>query len=189
MSARKIDHRTIATKKLLKSTLKNMVCEMDLGALTIKELTARAHMNRKTFYLHYASLDELFKSVGDDVAVTFEQLYRQQNSAAKSSDYHALICDFQRLIAMDQDFHRQIFCNDSYSPVFSYICDQIGAVLKSQLQQQLHSSNSEINITLTFLIHGFFAVFREYFLLNNDPELQNKAEQLIAHQFQTALQN
>lgn len=36
-----------------------MICEMDYSKISIKELTQRAQINRKTFYLHYSSLDHL----------------------------------------------------------------------------------------------------------------------------------
>lgn len=36
-----------------------MLREMDFTEITIKDLTDRALINRKTFYLHYSSLDDL----------------------------------------------------------------------------------------------------------------------------------
>lgn len=46
------DLRVSKTKQSLRGTFREMICEMDLGEITIKELTARSQINRKPFYLH-----------------------------------------------------------------------------------------------------------------------------------------
>jgi AcrR family transcriptional regulator len=46
---------------------------MDYEHITIKELTARAEINRKTFYLHYPSLDALLGEVQDEVMEGFTE--------------------------------------------------------------------------------------------------------------------
>lgn len=53
------DLRYIKTENLIQETFRSMLGEMDYTQITIRELTRRAMINRKTFYLHYSSLDEL----------------------------------------------------------------------------------------------------------------------------------
>lgn len=53
------DLRYIKTEALIRKTFRDMLREMDYTQMSIKELTDRAMINRKTFYLHYSTLDEL----------------------------------------------------------------------------------------------------------------------------------
>lgn len=53
------DLRYIKTEALIRKTFQDMLREMDYAQMSIKELTDRAMINRKTFYLHYETLDEL----------------------------------------------------------------------------------------------------------------------------------
>ncbi len=55
----KQDLRFIKNEKLIRDTFREMIAETDYSKISIKELTQRAQINRKTFYLHYASLDQL----------------------------------------------------------------------------------------------------------------------------------
>lgn len=55
----KQDLRYIKNENLIRETFRKMICEMDYSKISIKELTQRAQINRKTFYLHYSSLDHL----------------------------------------------------------------------------------------------------------------------------------
>ncbi len=53
------DLRYIKTEALIRETFRDMLKEMDYSKITIRELTERAKINRKTFYLHYGTLDDL----------------------------------------------------------------------------------------------------------------------------------
>ena len=55
----KQDLRFIKNENLIRETFRKMLCEMDHSKISIQELTQRAQINRKTFYLHYTSLDHL----------------------------------------------------------------------------------------------------------------------------------
>lgn len=55
----KQDLRFIKNENLIENTFREMIAENEYSRISIKELTERAQINRKTFYLHYASLDHL----------------------------------------------------------------------------------------------------------------------------------
>lgn len=53
---RKTDLRVLKTREAIKNAFREMVCEMDADEITVKELTERAMIHRKTFYLHYTCI-------------------------------------------------------------------------------------------------------------------------------------
>ena len=55
----KQDLRFIKNEALIQKTFREMIAENEYSRISIKELTERAQINRKTFYLHYPSLDHL----------------------------------------------------------------------------------------------------------------------------------
>ena len=62
-SEKKQDLRVIKTKESIYRAFKQMVCEMDADKITIRELTNRAKIHYKTFYLHYSCIEALFEDV------------------------------------------------------------------------------------------------------------------------------
>ncbi len=62
----KTDLRVIKTKNSIKKAFKEMICEMDVSEITVKELSERAMIHRKTFYLHYSSIEGLFEEMAKD---------------------------------------------------------------------------------------------------------------------------
>ena len=65
------DLRVQKTKKILKENITQMLLEMDYDKIQIKELCDRSMINRRTFYTHYNSLDDLLHEVLDDIADNF----------------------------------------------------------------------------------------------------------------------
>ena len=66
-----IDLRVQRTKRFLKDEFKKMFIEMDYEKITIKELCERAMINRRTFYLHYNSIDDILNEVLNEMAKDF----------------------------------------------------------------------------------------------------------------------
>lgn len=65
------DLRVERTRRLIKEAFSELVCEKDAGRITVKELTDRAGINRKTFYLHYLSIEELYGDVLQSIMDSF----------------------------------------------------------------------------------------------------------------------
>ena len=62
----KVDLRVQRTKKVLKDNFKDMLLNMDYERITVKDLCEKSMINRRTFYLHYDSIDDLMKDVLND---------------------------------------------------------------------------------------------------------------------------
>ena len=90
------DARTIRTKTLIRRVLEEMIVEMDARSITVGELTGRAGIHRKTFYLHYDTMDDLYHELADDIATVLRYSYfRQENSAYFLDITHNKIVQFE----------------------------------------------------------------------------------------------
>ena len=69
----KADLRYTRTEEVIQKTFREMLQEMDYSQITIKELTQRANINRKTFYLHYVTLDALLGTLQSGLLLRFFQ--------------------------------------------------------------------------------------------------------------------
>ena len=65
------DLRVQRTKAAIRATFRQMLCEIEYEKITIKELTERARINRKTFYLHYSKLDDLLDELRSELVNSF----------------------------------------------------------------------------------------------------------------------
>lgn len=143
MKNKKEDLRIIKTKEAIYKTFKEMVCEMDYSELSIKELTYRAKINRKTFYLHYKSIDDLFKELQNEIIKDF---ISQDISYKKRKDIERIIKYFYKYTENISEFNERLLGKGSYSHIGDNINEQImkhmektnkGAFSKNELEDNL----------------------------------------------------
>ena len=119
---KKEDLRVKKTKDAIHRTFKTMICEMDYDQITIKELTARAQINRKTFYLHYNSLEDLLAELQDEIA---DHFISRKVSYSNMKDIRELIRVFFEQAANMPLLHEKLMCNGSYQMVWERINKKI----------------------------------------------------------------
>lgn len=91
---KKTDRRKLRTKKMLRKAIIELIQEKGLKNVTVSDLTARADINRGTFYLHYRDVDDMleqFQSVllselkenakKIDIKHVIQHVYQQQGQA------------------------------------------------------------------------------------------------------------
>ena len=105
------DLRVRKTKEAIRSTFQTMICEMDYHQITIKELSTRAQINRKTFYLHYSSLDDLLAELQDEIA---ENFIKRQVSYSSMKDIQDLIRLFFEHASHMPLLHERLMCSGCY---------------------------------------------------------------------------
>ena len=119
---KKEDLRVRKTRKAIHNAFKEMICEMDYDQITIKELTQRAQINRKTFYLHYASLDDLLEEFQEEIA---DHFISRKVSYSNMKDIRDLIRVFYEHAANMPLLHERIMCSGSYRPIWDKINKRI----------------------------------------------------------------
>ena len=105
------DLRIVKTKKAIRETFEKMICEMDYEEISIKELTARAEINRKTFYLHYQDLDELLCELQNEIADTF---IKKETNYSSMTDIKNLIRLYFESTVHQSMLHERLICSGSY---------------------------------------------------------------------------
>lgn len=119
---KKEDLRVRKTREAIRNAFKEMVCERDLNQISIKELTYRAQINRKTFYLHYPNLEAVLTELEDEIADIF---IRRQVSYANLQDIKDLIRLFFESAANMPLLHERLLCHPSYRSVWGRINEKV----------------------------------------------------------------
>lgn len=106
------DLRVIKTDEAIKSAFHDMVCELDATKITVKALTDRARIHRKTFYLHYSSIEALYETVIEEVAENFHLQWQQLEQPINHFEVNRLF--FDTCTSFDK-YHENLMCNPSYN--------------------------------------------------------------------------
>ena len=108
----KQDLRFIKNENLIRETFYQMLGEMDYSKISIKELTQRAQINRKTFYLHYTSLDHLLATLQLEI---MEPTFKMIEETSFPDDAELIIRkSFEIMAALDSTDKLIVSCKGNF---------------------------------------------------------------------------
>ena len=85
------DRRVRRTKKLLKSSLVELLCEKSIRNITVRELTDRADISRGAFYTHYNDVNDLYDQMENE-------LFEEMSSLMAIDPAHSYVEVYKSLI-------------------------------------------------------------------------------------------
>lgn len=109
------DLRVRRTIKSIKYAFCQLVLEKDYSEISITELAERAEINRKTFYLHFSSLDDLIEQLQNEIVDNFLDYVEQETNEL---DVAGCISKFYHYLDECDDVEQKLMCDPNY--VFFY---------------------------------------------------------------------
>lgn len=73
------DLRVVKTKQNVRRALLELMSEKPFPKITVTDIAGRARINRKTFYRHYSSPDEVIAEIEDEILARFAELTSGSN--------------------------------------------------------------------------------------------------------------
>lgn len=156
---KKEDLRVVKTKEIIKNTFKDMISEMDYEEITIKDLTNRAKINRKTFYLHYKSLDDLLLELQNSIANNFIE---KQVSYTKLEDMKYLIRLFFESASKNIPVYEKILCSGSYRNISDQINKKIMSHRKKTNKGAFSDDDAYENIIFAYYGANSTVIYRQW---------------------------
>ena len=153
MEAKKQDLRVQKTLAAINRAFEEMVCTMQPQEITVKELTERAKINRKTFYLHYTCIEHVYEEAIRRLADGYIEIMGKTEIDNGSGAFNMknLTQVFFEYYAAQGAFAERIICNPDYRPYFNRLC---GITLQhncGQFNPYSHLSQEEQNLVFTYL--------------------------------------
>ena len=177
----KNDLRSIRTKNAIQTAFRNLMGKLPYNKITVTALTEAAGINRKTFYLHYETMDDLLEEMRCEILQTgIEQFVNLRFP----EDLHTIVTlafshitalpriDFQIIhcasaVLGEFGFVKQMETGVTYSPAFCkddpaarhfaliFLVNTIGRFYYEwHRNRDIYSMEQTIDMTCRFLEHG-----------------------------------
>lgn len=144
------DLRVRKTREAIKNTFKDMICEMNAEKITVKELTDRARIHRKTFYLHYTSIEALYQDMMSEIA---DGYYAEIKKISPPYSHEQINRIFFEYYARQEKYVERLICEPSYRP----FCDKLhAATLRHNLER--HNPYAKFSTEQQGMINMFLVV-------------------------------
>lgn len=172
----KKDRRIGKTQKSIHDAIINLIGEKDISQITVKELAERANINRKTFYMHYTSIEDIFDKIENEFIEKFLLILDKYDFFQAKFDEYSFFTSLNDLINEDFDFYQKLICANSYHLFFI----KVKKILKDTIIERFHkksSINKEVSsLYAEFVSSGIMSMYIEWFNVNSNLSLEDLAK-------------
>lgn len=145
---RKTDLRVMKTRTAIKDTFKRMVMEMEASQITVRELADRAMIHRKTFYLHYTTIEALYEDILKELA---EAYYKEIDRIPPDAPFTDVNRVFFTFMAAQEPYMEKLVCDSSYRDFADRLFLTMQAHNRSRYNPYSAYTQAQQNIINTFL--------------------------------------
>jgi AcrR family transcriptional regulator len=152
------DMRILRTRKAIRSAFTDMICEMDYEQITIKELTERAGINRKTFYLHYDSLDDLLGEMQNEMSRRFMERIKDLKPPY---DMDKITRAFYLSMEESGKFGERLACSGNYHYINRRM---VNAIMQDTWKEENARAKDPYlqNIVMAYVSQSTLAIYRQW---------------------------
>ena len=155
----KEDPRVIRTKKMFKEALEELLLKKDYETIQVKELCDKAGLNRRTFYLHYDSIDDILYDIQEEFA---QEFYENTKDIDHMREPKRVIKEFFEITVRKGILYEKILTNSN----FDYIREQMRNKVSDKASNNFKSIQVyDImirNIIAEYMHMSTVAIYREW---------------------------
>lgn len=159
----KNDRRVDRTLNSIRTAFTDLLSEKDIGHITIKELSERADINRKTFYMHYTGISDLVRSIEDELVEQFLRILKGTDFFSPDFNVYRLMDSFNDVICHNLLLYKKLLSSE-YGHFF---IDELKTRLKQYLIEKYRDYLTLDEITLPlyaeYVASGIIALYSCWF--------------------------
>lgn len=172
----KKDRRIKKTQKSIHDAIISLLQEKDISEITIKELAERANINRKTFYMHYSSIEDIFDKIENEITEKLLRVLNKYDFSSEKFDGYAFFSSLNDMISEDLDLHQKLIRANSYH----FLLAKIKKIFKDSLikifQKEFNANKEEFSLYAEFTASGLVCMYIEWFNMNSNITLEDLAK-------------
>ncbi len=168
---KRVDRRVAKTRKAIHEAFRKLVLTKDLSKITVSELAHEADIDRKTFYLHFSSINDLIQwetsLLIDRVAEALlanTQISQNSQSDAEhdtsiTTKMKKVLFKLAEIINEDEEFNSRMFSLLPMSGIAEALFDPIYSAALKEASHQTKENPQALGYVVRFYIAGTLSLF------------------------------
>lgn len=181
-----MDRRVAKTRETIRQAYFDLVLEKGGKRVTVSEIARKANIDRKTFYLHYQSTEEIIEEFAEEK--TSEMLLRLTTKSffRRSFDRRIFAEEANSLLRENMELCRALSSNPDYYFFWRGVEDTVVRHLINSYGRLTRTPASDIIIRVSFFVSGAAGVYRRWFRGEIDCTLEEATDRMSEIAFEGA---
>lgn len=153
-----MDKRTERTIERIGKAFIELIIESEDAGFTIKEVAGKADINRKTFYLHFNCIEDLYNELEKKTEKKLIEILEEKGFFEENFSLRILLDGLMELIEVNPALYEKLLVDDKYKFVFRNLKERIKKNIVSRYVKDIESLETEMQMEYVF--SGLIKLFR-----------------------------
>ena len=167
-----MDRRVIKTREAIQQAYFSLLREEDGKKVTIAEIARRADIDRKTFYLHYVSVDDIVKDFSESRLDKVFSIMDEEAFLGTAFNIGRLFVAVNEEFGENVEFYRYMARSKNFDPLWEEMEVILNQKIVEIYAKILKTAKEEIEVYARFYSAAFVAVYRDWLKGNLDVSLE-----------------
>ncbi|WP_125769873.1 TetR/AcrR family transcriptional regulator [Companilactobacillus furfuricola] len=157
-----IDKRIRRTNKALRDAFREMAKTTAYQDITVKKLTEKAGINRKTFYLHYDSIDDFLNTFVEELSEQLLDIITSRPFDRYRLETGEMFDPLFDFFDQSREFFTFILMSDEYSFLSRQVENRVAHGFADAIEASFEISRADAFIAASFMIRNTVMLFRMF---------------------------
>ena len=157
------DRRVLRTKKNIRQAFLHLLSEKSLSQITVKELSDLADINRKTFYIYYSNIDDIFAELEDELVLKLVHVFEKELFQKEMFDSYSFFENLNRTILEDIDLYRILNHSDLLPHLIQRAKNALIEVFFRKYNISADSDNERYILYAEYAASGILSMYTKWF--------------------------
>lgn len=147
------------TRQAIQDAYISLLLEKKTGKITISEVARKANIDRKTFYLHYDSIEDILRNFCRNMIHELVEEAHRIHFSPQTFSIRVLLEALNRQVEENMDFFRFICLNREYDFFFDEIKELMIDGLMASAQDGMPFSADELKLYADYFLSGIISAY------------------------------
>ena len=157
-----MDRRIQKTRSAIQQAYLALLMEKKSMKMTVTELARRANIDRKTFYLHYDTTDDVMRDYNKQLIHRLLDLLDKQDFFNQNFNTVSLYSALNQIISENLDFFKHIASVDYYDSFWEQSKEALTAGICSMYREKVLVQEDVMHLYSRFVLAGTLEIYREW---------------------------
>lgn len=157
------DRRVLRTKKNIRQAFLHLLSEKSLSQITVKELSNLADINRKTFYMYYSNIEDIFAELEDELVLKLVHVFEKELFQKEMFDSYSFFENLNHTIQKDIDLYRILNHSDLLPHLIQRAKNALIEVFFRKYNISADSDNERYILYAEYAASGILSMYTKWF--------------------------
>ena len=157
-----MDRRVLKTQEAIRVAYFELLGQSLDGKVTITEIAKKANIDRKTFYLHFESVEAMVKKFGEEKIAELHNYLNERKFFENPYDKNMIYNAIGAIIEKDEYFYRRLVENECNSFFWTGLENELVKIITKVYLKEMLFDEEELRLLGKFFTAGTINIYRSW---------------------------